>query len=236
MESVPKVKINPKGSFVSREALESQLRQHRDTEKSIEGAQAAQDESKVEAEKRDRNIKIDEILPETVFSVLDDEVPLPFQTFKAVYRVIWDQVADKTHLARGYCTFDTPINGVSIRLRTLKTFESKALQRLIPSPAMANNNYEEFVVRQSNFRDARVVTGMMSYDGQEMADLGVMLKSKMPLDWLASSEVVERKEFLDTLPEAVTDMIAGTLSDISRAYRLATRENLKNLLAPLLHS
>jgi hypothetical protein len=106
----------------------------------------------------------------------------------------------------------------------------------IPPPQDSVNNYEDFVKKQMEFRDARVLIGLMEYDGSPLPDLGPLLVATPSRKWFENEAVAQSKKFLDDQPEIFIETISGVITDVARAYRLASRENLKNQLALRLRS
>ena len=228
----PKIKIQGPGSFgVNRGELEGKLRAHRDSETSgIEQAEKDQEEAAKTQAQEERDRQIDDLLPSRVFSLFGD---VAYGIFKEYYKVIWDQVADKTHLARGFCTFNTEVQpDLPVTVRTFRAKEFRQLQYLAPQPG---EDAREFLTAQIKFRNARVSVALISFDndGEPFADLGNLLAEKGLEDWLDDDVVKTRFDWLDEMPEEMLAAISAVISDVTQAYRLAVQENLKNQFAPL---
>lgn len=233
MTNVPKkISIKPPGSMVSKEALETSLRDATPVS-SVESAQKKQSEEAEELKKQLRERQIDSLLPKFVFSAFSDTEEMAFDLFKDIYSTVWDQVKDKTHLARGYVDFSIVVHGAPITVRTFKSGESRALQLLVPPPDMGRTDYGAYLAAETQYRNARLILGLMEYDGTRLGDTGQELVKLGAKAWLKDEIVEGRLKVIDSMPEIMVEAISGILSDVTWAYRYATRENLKNQLAPL---
>jgi hypothetical protein len=217
------------GSFVSAAAIQEKIEASRAAEE-INKSQTDAEKEKADAREAERIREIDALLPEMVMSCLGE---VSFETFKKWYKPIWDQIASKDHLARGYCIFENePAPNLKIGYRTLRGNEMRILSKLSPTtlPTVDTVKYAE---ESYLFRFVRLALGVLGWDGTQLAPITAPKAGVDTREWLKTPEVASRIEFLESLPDEVVDVMAATLSDIAQAYRLALQENLKNRYAPL---
>lgn len=225
----PKISIKSKGSFgLSQEVLEEQLLAHRDAGNKVQQVEKDKVEAEKEKIQQERDKKIDDLLPRDVFCIFGE---VSFGTFKEYYKDVWAQVADKVHLAKGFCSFKKELQpGLPVTVRTFKAKEFRQLQYLAPSPG---DNYRGYLEDQIKFRSARLAVSITQFDTEEFPDLGALLAEKGVDNWEKMDIVKERIDWLDNFPEEMLSAMSALVTDVTQAYRLAVQENLKNQLAPL---
>jgi hypothetical protein len=72
---------------------------------------------------------------------------------------------------------------------------------------------------------------LTNFDGNDLPPLPEISPSD-PDSWAKQPLVTQKVDWLDKLPEEVVFHLGGVLADVTNAFRLALRENLKNLSAP----
>ena len=236
-EEQKKVKITapraatPGGSFMSREKVLGDIQEQKIRE--LETAQTNAKEAKATEDEQKRLDAINKLLPEHVASSIGE---VPYDFFKAQFQTVWDQVAEKTHLSSGYCTYDWEVApGVSVTIRTLKSGEMKFLRRFTPITDPSEDP-AQYMDEDSLFRNVRFVIALMSFDSYELPALSIpksrRLTKEMIDEWMQDAQVNDRFDWVDDLPEELGDKISGVFVDLSLAYRFALQENLKNQFAP----
>jgi len=227
----PPQKSGSQGSFVSREKVLGDIQE--DKIRALENAQADAKRGKAEADEEKRVAAINKLLPDEVAASFGD---LPYAIFKERFQTIWDQVAEKLHLSRCYCTYTfEPSPNTSVTIRTLRSKEMKFLRRFTPVTDPADSP-AQYMDEDSVFRYVRFVIGVTEYDGNEMPEVTLPKKRLLtPEDmeaWMEDKYVSDRLDFFEDQPEELSDRIAGAFMDVSMAYRYALQENLKNQFAP----
>jgi hypothetical protein len=216
----------PTGSFTGSKAIEKI--QRKKAEEAVERGMAKEKEGGEEDKKQSENDrKIDELLPKEVNSALG---MVSFAQFKDMYKEIWEQVESKEHLSKGFCTHTRDIaKNLPVTFRTLRTNETEIVNQFAPDPN--DQNFSHYMSTDSMYRKIQLAIGIKEFDGRESRTL------ELPDDdfdkWKKSTVVVERFNWVDGLPEELTAIMSAILADVTIAYRLALRENLKNQLAPL---
>lgn len=214
------------GSFTGAKAIDDIQRKRTEEAvargRSSEGAEEEKDEKQVERDK-----KIDDLLPKEINSALGT---VSFETFKEMYKEVWEQVESKEHLAKGFCTHTREIaKSLSVTFRTLRARETQIVNQFAPDPQQ--REFGKFVDSDSEYRKIQLAIGIREFDGRENPPI------ELPKDdfeaWKKSQSVVERFRWVDGLGEELVAVMSGILADVTIAYRLALRENLKNQLAPL---
>lgn len=221
------VRIGPTqpGSFGGAQALE-QIQERR-TAEAIERGRAEEKAGKEKHKETDeRDKEIESLLPKKIASVFGE---IPFKTFKKMYKSVWEQVENKEHFARGFCTFSYDVSkNLPIVFRTFRVNETVVINRFAADPGL---DFNKFIVKDSAYRTIQLVLGIQEFDGKELEPL------KMPTgdfdEWKDSEAVQARFDWIGGLPEELTALMSGILTDVTIAYRLALRENLKNQFAPL---
>jgi len=237
MDETRKPRIAPAsgGSFTSREKILDNIQE--DKLRALETSQADAKKAKAESEKKSRLDAIDKLLPSDVNASFGN---LPFNIFKERFQTVWDQVAEKTHLSRGYCdySFEAAPN-LQVTIRSLKSGEMKFLRRFTP----ATNPSEDaatYMDEDTLFCNVRFAIAVSNFDGNHLPSISVpkrRLLTKEDTDaWLDDPDVRSRLDWVDDLPEELKDFIAGVFVDLTIAYRFALQENLKNQFAPPSHS
>ena len=231
----PKKTGPPTGSFVSREKVLGEIQ-----EQQLDALERSQDDAKKaksEEDEKKRVEAIDKLLPKDINASFGE---VPYAIFKEKFQSVWDQIADKSHLARGFCTYTSePAPNVEVSIRTLRSGEMKFLRRFTPNtdPMKDPSMYME---EDSLFRSVRFVLAVMAFDGNDLPEVEIprsrMVSGEEVEAWLEDKQVKDRFNWLDVLPEELTDTIAGAFVDLSLAYRYALQENLKNQFAPPSHS
>jgi hypothetical protein len=225
----------PTGSFTSKEKIVDKIQE--DKIRELENAQADAKKAEAEAAEQRRIEAIDKLLPKEVNASFGE---VPFEFFKERFQTVWTQIAEKTHLTRGFCTYTFDVApGLSVTIRTLKSGEMKFLRRFTPTTDPAENP-AQYMDEDSLFRNVRFVIAVTEFDGNPMPDIEIpkkrLLKDEDLEEWLGTKAVADRFDWVDDLPEELTDAVAGTFVDLSIAYRNALQENLKNQFAPPSHS
>jgi hypothetical protein len=213
------------GSFTGSKALEDI--QKRRLEEAVERGKT-QDESGEEKvkEKDERELEVDKLLPKKVSSVLGE---VSFDTFKKMYKGIWDQVESKEHLAKGFCSHSQDLStGLSVTLRTFRVDEARIINRVAPDPQI---EFREYYDKESDYRTIQLILGVQEFDGKDLPKLN--LPGEDFDKWRESDDVRGRFRWIHGLPEELIALMSSILTDITIAYRIALRENLKNQLAPL---
>lgn len=243
-EEVKKVRIGPKspksptaptGSFVSKEKVIGDIQ-----EKQLKALERSQDDAKkakADEKEQKRLDAIDKLLPKEIAASFGD---VPYDIFKERFKSIWDQIADKTHLARGYCVYAfSPLPNVTVSIRTLRSGEMKFLRRFTPS-TNPTEDPARYMDEDSLFRDVRFVMAVTLFDGGELPEIPIpkerILSKEDIEEWMKDRQVSDRFDWVDSLPEELTGTIAGAFMDMSLAYRYGLQENLKNQFAPPSHS
>lgn len=237
MSDAPKqVKIGPKattpaGSFMSRDKIlgdidEAKLR-------SLESSQVDAKEAKATAEEQKRIDEIDALLPKDVPSSIGE---VSYAFFKQRFQTVWDQVAEKTHLTSGYCTYTWEVApGVNVTIRTMKSGEMKFLRLFTPTTDPVEDA-AKYLKEDSLFRTVRFVMGVTMFDGSDLPTIPTprprVVEDDTTAKWLTAPAVAQRFDWADDLAEELTDKIAGVFVDLSTAYRFALQENVKNQFAP----
>jgi hypothetical protein len=213
------------GSFGASKAIE-EIEQRRAAEAIERGKSADAEKGEKEEEQSERDKEIDKLLPKEVTSALGD---VPFDIFKEMYSGIWEQVESKEHLAKGFCTMRKEIaTDLPVVFRTLKTNETHLVNQFAPEPG---GEIRKYLDADSEYRKIQLAIGVMEFDGRESAPIETPTGSVE--EWKDSQVVKERFDWIDGLPEEITALMSAVLTDVTIAYRLALRENLKNQLAPL---
>lgn len=192
--------------------------------------QSKKKEEKVEEE---RQKKIDELIPKTVPAAIGE---LPFETFRDIYKDVFDAVADKDHWALGFVTHSTELpGGAKAQFRTFKRFEADILRRVAPAGGLFNEGADVAAYHDASdlYQTIRILTGLVQFEGENFS------LPKLDRDvkaWLGVPSVAARRDWLDALPDQLVAYMDNVISDVMFAYRLAATENLKNRFAPLSRS
>lgn len=213
-----------RGSFTGAKALDNIQRKR--TEEAIErGRSGEKGEGEKDEKQIERERQIDELLPKEVASALG---AVSFETFKRMYKGVWDQIESKEHLAKGFCAHTKEIaKGLSVTFRTLRANETQVVNQFAPDP---NDNFKKYVGDDSEYRKIQLAIGIKEFDGKENPP--IELPKGDFKEWKESQAVKERFNWIDGLPEELVAIMSSVLGDVTIAYRLALRENLKNQLAP----
>lgn len=227
MPETPKsLSIKSPGSFVSKDKIVEAV-QAQKTAEEINRTQTDVEKEKADAADKARIEEIDRLLPKRVLSSHGE---ISYETFKGIYASIWEQVKEKEHLSIGFCTFKgEALPGVIVTLRTLRTRENRAIIRWMPSvdPGGGILNQEA----DAYYRSIRLALALTNFDGNELPPLPEISPTD-PDSWIKHPTVVQKVDWLDKLPEEVVFHLGSVLADVTNAFRLALRENLKNLSAP----
>lgn len=216
--------------MVSKEKVENAIRANQAKDQ-ITRSQDDAEASRAEEEEKKKDAEIDALLPEFLESSIFGRIS--YRTFKKAYESIWEQISDKTHLARGYCVHSAkPEPGLEISFRTMRSNETAYLNTLVAKA----EDYGDFVGEELKYRSARLAVAITGFGEMDLPDLGEALSKSGLKEWYEVDAVQSRLEWLGKLPEELVNSMSGILTDIVVAYRLAIRENLKNQLAPLLRS
>lgn len=221
----------PQGSFMSREKIIGEIQE--DKIRELENAQADAKKAKAEADEKKRLDAIDKLLPLEVTTSFGE---VPYEVFKERFQSVWDQVARKTHLTSGFCTYTfEAAPDFYVTIRTLKNREMKFLQRFTPLTDPAENP-AKYLDEDTLMRNVRFVLAVVDYGGNPMGDIEIprtrVLSDEDVTEWLKSKTVASRLDWVDDLPAEFADHVTGTFVDLTTAYRFALRENLKNQFAP----
>lgn len=220
----------PSGSFVSKDKIVEAVQAQKAAEE-INRTQTDVEKEKAEAADKARIEEIDRLLPRRVLSSYGE---ISYETFKSFYASIWEQVKEKEHLAIGYCTFvGEALPGVTVTLRTLRTRENRAILRWMPVIEPGGNILNQEA--DAYYRSVRLALALTNFDGNDLPPLPEISPGD-PDAWIKQPMVAQKIEWLDKLPEEVVFHLGGVLADVTNAFRLALRENLKNLSAPLSRS
>lgn len=213
-----------KGSFVPAAAIQDKIEAHKAATQ-INQASTDADKAKDDAKEVARLKEIDDLLPKEVFCSVGK---LSFDTFRQRYKTVWEQVANKDHLARGHCVFTHEIApSVKVIYRTLRGNEMRFLSRMAPSTS-ATVDRVKFSDEGYQFRLMRVILGVTEWDSRALSPLPIPTLADRVEDWLVLPDVSARMKMFEGLPEELLDLMAGILSDVSNAYHYALQENLKN--------
>jgi len=216
----------PTGSFTGAHALDRIERER--AEKAIEeGKRKAEAGKEVEEEKDERDKEIDKLLPAKITSSIG---PMAFDSFKKWYSSIWDQVVSKEHLARGFCTMTRDISGISVVFRTFRSKEMRIINSFSPV-SNPDSNFGKYLEEDAAYRAIQIVFGITEFDGKTVPQIGFPTGDLQA--WREGADLKARLDWVDTLPEEMVSVMNAILADVTIAYRLALRENLKNQLAPL---
>lgn len=230
MAEAGKIPINPHGgSFVSQGLIKDRIDATK-AEKAVNTAQTDAEKAKGDEAEKKRLDEINRLLPDRVASSMGE---MSFSTFKSVYKDIWEQVENKDHLARGFCTFERELApGLKVGLRTFRSGELRQIRRFT-SATLPTQDFHKYLDEEYRYRTARLIVGVTSYAGNEMPAVPLEFPEGSVEKWLAMNDVKTRAAWLDALPDEIVEAMSGTLSDVALAYRLALTENLKNRFAPL---
>jgi len=221
-----KVGPSPMGSFTGAHAI-ARIERER-AEKAIEEGEKKAEASKEEdVEKDEREKEIDKLIPSKITTSIG---PMPFESFKRWLSPIWDQVASKEHLARGFCTVDRDISGIHVVFRTFRSREMRIINSFSPV-SNPDTDFSKYLDEDATYRAIQIVFGITEFDGKTVPQV------KFPdgdlQTWRDSEDLKARLNWVDALPEELLSLMNAVLGDVTIAYRLALRENLKNQLAPL---
>lgn len=227
MSEAPKgISIKPPGSFVSKEKITEVISSAKAAEE-INKAQDEAEKSRAEAEEKKRIEEIEKLLPARVFS---SHGAMSYAAFKGLYGAVWEQVKNKDHLSVGYCTFSAElIPNVQGVMRTLRASENRASLRWMPE--MDDRGIPVNQAADAFYRNVRLTLGLIEFDGRRLMEVPALVPGEEE-QWLDHAVVQQKLAWIDGLPEEVVFELGGVMADLTNAYRLALRENLKNRLAP----
>lgn len=215
----------PTGSFTGSKAIDEI--QRRKTAEAVERGRSGEGASgEKDPKQTEKDRKIDELLPKEISSAIGT---VSFDTFKEMYKDVWEQVDSKEHLAKGFCAHTSEIaRNLSVTFRTLRANETQIVNQFAPDPK--ESDFSKYMASDAEYRKIQLAIGIKIFDGKESAPLEL---PKGDFDeWKQSQIVVERFNWVDGLGEELVSIMSAVLGDVTIAYRLALRENLKNLLAP----
>jgi len=163
---------------------------------------------------------------------------MPLSEFSSYFKSVWDQVADKRFMARGYVTFDTTIAGTQFSVRTLRRCEESALA--LWSPSMAVESDPRFSSEDRHVAHGDAVARQMASSLRRLAvhlDGGVFLDNRVELpklttdtaaSWLSSPAVINLLASLDNLDAGLIAALMDVAYDVELARACALRENIRN--------
>lgn len=171
--------------------------------------------------------KIGDQLDRAVSSQLPKEVPtvngmLPYETFKATFSDVYEQVSDKSHLLTGRVSHTFKISGMPVTLRSLKNKERSAL---IPFLGTGKSELEA-AKSEATYRAYMLAVSCVRIGDVNFPDIKLTPDN---LDsWLQNDQVKQAIDFLTDLDESVFSIVFSLFVDLNTAKHYALVENLKN--------
>ena len=220
----------PQGSFVNTGKMVQDINKQREMER-IEQMKDRGEEDRADADEKERDAEISKLLPDKVDSAFGE---VPYDTFKDLYKDVYEAVTNKDHWAMGYVSHEFDLyDDVPVRVRTMRKREADVLRGVAPKgAAYPGADINAFNAERAEYETIRLLICLQQFGDNVYQD-----ETKISLTtfktWRASENVVARAEQIDNLPDEIIAFLGAVINDTMVAYRCAMTENLKNRLAPL---
>ncbi len=172
---------------------------------------------------------ISAVLDKAVTDQLPKEVPtllgmLPYATFKELFKNVYDQVSDKTHLLSGRVTHTFRLGKMEVTLRSIKNKERIALAPLLSDPKITDQG--KAMVDEHTYKTYLLLLSLVKIDTVPFPD--VELTPERFSAWKEHEHIVGAINFIGNLDESLFFTLCGLVTDLSTAKHFALVENLRN--------